>query len=201
MNPGDEVLVSAPYWVSYPEQIGITGAKMIAVETSVESDFKWTVTDLKAAFTNKTKAIVLNSPSNPTGTIYTEDELRAICEWAVENDLWIISDEIYDKLIYEGSHICVPSLSSAIKDRTILVNGVSKSYAMTGWRIAFLRHLSRLLQRFLAYNLIQHPTSIAQYAAIEVYQMDQSILNDMRSIFNSRRELMIGLLKLFLELQ
>ncbi|MEK9727295.1 MAG: pyridoxal phosphate-dependent aminotransferase [Candidatus Margulisiibacteriota bacterium] len=193
LNPGDEVLVSAPYWVSYPEQIAMTGAKMVPVQTSVDSDFKWRVSDLAAAITPQTKAIVLNSPSNPTGSVYTESELRALCEWAVENDLWIISDEIYDKLIYVGQHICVPSLSNAIKEKTILVNGVSKSYAMTGWRIGYFaapEPIAAAVSRLQSHTT-SNPTSIAQYAAIEAYRMDQSILDDMKSIFNARREMMI----------
>ena len=197
LNPEDEVLVSAPYWVSYPEQIAITGAKMVAVQTSVDSDFKWTLSDLSNALTSKTKAIVLNSPSNPTGSVYTESELREICDWAVEHDLWIISDEIYDKLVYQGQHICVPSLSDKIKDKTILVNGVSKSYAMTGWRIGYFaapKDIAAGVARLQSHTT-SNPTSIAQYAAIEAYRMDQSILNDMRDVFNSRRQKMIQLLQ------
>ena len=196
LNPGDEVIVPAPYWVSYPEQISLTGGVMVPVSTSVDSDFKVTVDVLEKARTNQTKAIVLNSPSNPTGTIYAEEELRAIADWAVSHDLWIISDEIYDKLIYSDHHVCLPSLSEKIKEKTILVNGVSKSYAMTGWRIGYFaapEQIAAAVARLQSHTT-SNPTSIAQYAAIEAFQMDQSVLNEMRETFNKRRKRMIELL-------
>ena len=197
LNPGDEVIVSAPYWVSYPEQIAMTGARMVTLNTTVESDFKMTVADLNNVYTNKAKAIVLNSPSNPTGSIYSESELRAICEWALEKDVWIISDEIYDKLVYGGEHVCVSSLSEQIKQKTILVNGVSKSYAMTGWRIGYFaapKEVASAVSRLQSHTT-SNPTSIAQYAAIEAFTMDQGVLDDMRTVFNTRRELMISMLQ------
>ncbi len=197
LNPGDEVIVSAPYWVSYPEQIALSGASMVVAETSFETDFKVSVNQLKLLKTDRTKAIVLNSPSNPTGTIYTKEELLAISNWAVENNLWIISDEIYDKLVYnDNEHICVASLSDAIKDRVILVNGVSKSYAMTGWRIGYFaapKPVSVAVSRLQSHTT-SNPTSIAQYAAIEAFTMNQSILGDMIQKFNVRRELMVDML-------
>lgn len=197
LNPGDEVIVPAPYWVSYPEQIALTGGIMVPVSTTVDSDFKVSVHDLEQARTPQTKAIVMNSPSNPTGTIYTEDELRAIAEWAVSHNLWIISDEIYDKLIYADQHVCLPSLSEKIKARTILVNGVSKSYAMTGWRIGYFAAPASIATAVaqLQSHTTSNPTSIAQYAAIEAFQMDQSVLHGMRQTFNGRRQRMIERLK------
>ncbi len=197
LNPGDEVIVPAPYWVSYPEQIALMGAKMVPVSTSVDTDFKVSVAALEGAITDRTKAIVLNSPSNPTGTVYSESELRAIAEWAVSKNLWIISDEIYDKLIYSESHVCMASLSEAIKARTILVNGVSKSYAMTGWRIGYFAapaHIATAVARLQSHTT-SNPTSIAQYAAIEAFRMDQSILTEMKQTFNARRERMTQYLR------
>ena len=139
LTSGDEVLVPAPYWVSYPEQIRLSGGVMVSVPTSSDTDFKITIDQLDSYVTDRTKAIVLNSPSNPTGSVYSHDELLQIANWAVEHDLWIISDEIYDKLTYDNaSHVCVASLSDAIKRHTILIHGVSKTYAMTGWRIGYL---------------------------------------------------------------
>lgn len=197
LNPGDEVIVSAPYWVSYPEQIALAGASMVVAETSVETDFKMSVDQLKLLKTDKTKAIVVNSPSNPTGTIYSEDELRAIATWAVENNIWIISDEIYDKLVYDNQkHVSVAALSEVIKEKVILVNGVSKSYAMTGWRIGYFaapKPVAVAVSRLQSHTT-SNPTSIAQYAAIEAFTMDQVILDDMILKFDTRRKLMVKLL-------
>jgi aspartate aminotransferase len=196
LNPGDEVLVQAPYWVSYPEQIALSGAKMVPVETTAASNFKWTPSDILSAITPNTTAIVINSPSNPTGTVYSADELRAIANVALDHDLWIISDEIYDKLVYVGQHTCMASLSDAIKQKTVLVNGVSKSYAMTGWRIGYFAapvEVSAAVSRLQSHTT-SNPTSIAQYAAIEAFQMDQSVLHHMQELFNARRLKMIALL-------
>ena len=193
LNPGDEVIVPAPYWVSYPEQIALTGGVMVCVPTTVDSDFKVSVKQLEQVKTDRTKALVMNSPSNPTGTVYTREELMAIGDWAVSNNVWIISDEIYDKLIYDDPHVCFSTLSEKIKEKTLLVNGVSKSYAMTGWRIGYMagpEPVASAVARLQSHTT-SNPTSIAQYAAIEAFQMDQSILNTMKDTFNSRRQRMI----------
>ncbi len=195
-NPGDEVIVPTPFWVSYPEQIALTGATMIPVETTVDTDFKVSIDALEHVFSSKTKAIVLNSPSNPTGTVYSKDELKVIADWAVEKDIWIISDEIYDKLTYSETHYCMASLSDDIKNKTILVNGVSKSYAMTGWRIGYFaapEHISGAVARLQSHTT-SNPTSISQYAAIEAFRMDQAILTEMKQTFDRRRKRMIQLL-------
>ena len=196
LNPGDEVIVQSPYWVSYPEQIALAGATMVTVETPATSDFKLTPEALSNVLTDRTRAIVINSPSNPTGSVYSASELMAIAQWAVDHDLWIISDEIYDKLVYKGEHVCMASLSDAIKEKTILINGVSKSYAMTGWRIGYFAApapIAGAVSRLQSHTT-SNPTSVAQYAAIEAFQMDQSILADMRTTFNARRHRMIELL-------
>ena len=137
LNPQDEVLIPAPYWVSYPEMVKLADGVPVVVNTSEENDFKATVEDFEKALTPKTKAIILNSPSNPTGMVYSEAELRKIADFAVENNLYVISDEVYEHLIYEGKHISIASLSEDIKERTVTINGVSKTYAMPGWRIGF----------------------------------------------------------------
>jgi aspartate aminotransferase len=193
LNLGDEVIVPAPYWVSYPEQIALAGGRMVVVPTHAQTNFKVTVDQLQSVLTPNTRAIVINSPSNPTGVVYSESELRRIAEWAVTHDLWIISDEIYDKLIYDASHVCMASLSQSIKEHTILINGVSKSYAMTGWRIGYLAAPAAVASAVsrLQSHTTSNPTSIAQYAAIEAFQMDQSLLSEMHAAFNSRRLRMI----------
>ena len=194
LNPGEEVILPAPYWVSYPDQIRVAGGSIVEALTTVDSDFKVTVNQLDALKTSRTKALVLNSPSNPTGTVYSREELQAIAEWAVANDIWIISDEIYDKLIYGNhAHTCVASFSDSIKQKTVLVNGVSKTYAMTGYRIGYFaapKHVAAAVSRLQSHTT-SNPTSIAQYAAIEALTMDQSILNDMFKIFDRRRLYMI----------
>jgi aspartate aminotransferase len=198
LSAGDQVLVPAPYWVSYPEQIRLAGATMVSVSTSSDANFKVTTDQLEAAFTDKTKAIVLNSPSNPTGSVYTRQELTAIAEWAVQKNIWIISDEIYDKLVYgDEEHVCMASLSPEVKARTILINGVSKSYAMTGWRIGYFAAPTQVAQAVsrLQSHTTSNPTSISQYAAIEAFSMDQSVLNPMKAAFSTRRDLMVQTLQ------
>ena len=136
LNKGDEVIIPVPYWVSYPELVKLSDGVPIFVNTLKENDYKYTIKDLEKVVTKKTKAILLNSPNNPTGSIYTKEELREIAEFAKKYDLIIVSDEIYEKLIYDGNkHISIASLSEDAYKRTIVINGLSKSYAMTGWRI------------------------------------------------------------------
>ena len=135
-DEGDEVIIPAPFWVSYPEMVKIAGGTPVIVHTKAENGFKASADEIRTAVTDKTKAIVLNSPCNPTGMVYTEDELRAIADLAVEKDLFVISDEIYEHLIYDGEKaVSIASFNDKIKDLTIIINGVSKTYAMTGWRI------------------------------------------------------------------
>lgn len=193
LNPGDEVIVPSPYWVSYPEQIALAGGRMVTVATTVDRDFKLTPDDLEAVVTPKTTAIVMNSPSNPTGCVYSESELRAIGDWAVAKGVWIVSDEIYDKLIYDHPHVSIPTLSPDIKERTVLVNGVSKSYAMTGWRVGYFAAptpVAAAVSRLQSHTT-SNPTSIAQYAAIEAFSMDQSPLDAVKQTFRKRRDVMV----------
>jgi len=167
-GPGDEVIIPAPYWVSYPDQVRMSGARPVIVDTS-STDFKITPRVLADAITPRTRAIILNSPSNPTGVMYSQDELSAIAEIVVKNDLFVVSDEIYERLLYRGAEfVSIAALGEEIKARTLVVNGVSKTYAMTGWRIGYAAGDSELIS---AMNKIQshstsNPCSISQRAAL-----------------------------------
>lgn len=193
-NPGDEIIVPAPYWVSYTEMIKMADGVPVIIETTEEDNFKFTAKQLKDAITPKTKALVLNSPSNPTGMLYSEAELREIAEIAVENDIFVIADEIYEKLIYDGKeHVSIASFNEEIKNRTIIVNGVSKSYAMTGWRIGFTAANAEVTK--VMANMQSHaasnPSSISQAAALEAYVGDQNTVEEMRKVFEERRNYMV----------
>ena len=156
LNPGDEVIVPAPYWVSYCEMVSMCGGVPVVVETTEGADFKITPAQLEAAIGPKTKALMLNNPSNPTGMIYSESELRAIAEICVRHDLYVIADEIYYKLVYGGKPFTsFASLGEDVKERTIIVNGVSKSYAMTGWRIGYAaanKQIAKLMGNYLSHS-------------------------------------------------
>lgn len=190
LNPGDEVIIASPYWVSYPEAIKLADGVPAIVETKEENGFKFNIDELKEAINKKTKAIVLNSPGNPTGTVYTKEELQKIAEIAVENKIYIISDEIYEKLIYVGEHISIASLGEEIKDLTIIVNGMSKAYAMTGWRIGFTasnKEIAKLMSNIQGHTT-SNSNSIAQYASIEGLRGNQDEVKNMVEEFKKRRE-------------
>jgi len=194
LNPGDEVIIPVPYWVSYPEFIKLSGGTPIPVETREENDFKFDIKDLENALTSKTKAIILNSPSNPTGATYSLEELKIIANWAVKNNIFVISDEIYEKLVYDGyEHISIASLGDDIKRLTILINGMSKAYAMTGWRIGYAAADEEIVK--VMTNIQSHttsnPCSISQYASVEGLLGDQSIIEEMKSQFIVRRNYMV----------
>lgn len=189
LNPGDEVIIASPYWVSYPESVKLAGGVPVIVETAEENGFKFDIDDLKNAVNEKTKAIILNSPGNPTGTVYSEEELKAIAEVAVENNIFVVSDEIYEKLIYDGKHVSIASFGDEIKDLTIVVNGMSKAYAMTGWRIGFTasnKEIAKLMSNIQG-HITSNPNSIAQYASIEGLRGDQSAVESMREEFEKRK--------------
>lgn len=191
LNPGDEVIIPTPYWVSYPEQVKIAGGVPVYVEGTTESNFKVTAAQVEAAVTAKTKAIILNSPGNPTGMIYTKEELEEIVRVCQEKDLLIISDEIYEKLIYGGKkHISPAQLSDDAKERTLIINGVSKSHSMTGWRIGYIAGDSTIVQAMtnLASHSTSNPTTTAQYATIEAYNGPQDTVEEMRQDFEARME-------------
>lgn len=194
LDPGDEVIVPAPYWVSYTEMIKMADGVPVVIDTKEEDNFKFTPNHFKSSITSKTKAIVLNSPSNPTGMIYDECELKAIAEIAVANNLYVIADEIYEKLIYDGKkHVSIASFGEDIKKRTIIVNGVSKSYAMTGWRIGFTAAAPEITK--VMANMQSHaasnPSSISQAAALEAYNGTQETVEEMRKVFEERRNFMV----------
>lgn len=190
LNPDDEVIVSVPFWVSYPELIKLADGIPVFVGTKESNGFKYTVEALNSVLTKKTKAIILNSPNNPTGTVYSKEELIEIAEFAKVNDLIIISDEIYEKLIYgTQKHISIASLSKDAYDRTIVINGVSKSYAMTGWRIGYAAGNQKIIK--LMSNIQSHttsnPNSIAQYASVEALNGDQNPIQIMNSEFKKKK--------------
>ncbi|MBU5314294.1 pyridoxal phosphate-dependent aminotransferase [Tissierella carlieri] len=193
LNPGDEVIFAVPYWVSYPELVSLADGVPVCIETKEENDFKFNVEDLNKVLTDKTKAIILNSPSNPTGSIYSEEELRAIAEWAVKNNIFVISDEIYEKLIYDDNkHVCIASFNEEIKRLTIVINGMSKSHAMTGWRIGYAAAHEEIIK--VMSNIQSHatsnPCSISQYASVEGLSGDQGSVEEMKKHFVERRNYM-----------
>lgn len=189
LDPLDEVLIPTPYWVSYADQIKMAEGRPVFVEVTETSDFKVRVDQLEAARTDKTKVLVLNSPSNPTGMIYSRDELLAIGNWAVEHDILILADDIYGRLVYNG-HTFTPisSLSDAIRKQTVVINGVSKTYAMTGWRIGYAVGEAEIISAMskIAGQTTSNPTAVAQYAAIEALIGEQDRVEEMRQAFEER---------------
>ncbi|WP_142667267.1 pyridoxal phosphate-dependent aminotransferase [Enterococcus faecalis] len=189
LNVGDEVIIPVPYWVSYGEQVKLAEGKPVFVSSTQEQSFKVSVAQLEAVRTDKTKAIILNSPSNPTGIIYTEEELRQISEWAVAHNILIIADDIYGRLVYNGHRFTpIATISEAIRQQTIIINGVSKTYAMTGWRIGFAVGDEKIIQAMtqLASQSTSNPVAVSQYAAIEALTGEQSTVEDMRQAFEKR---------------
>ncbi len=193
LNPGDEVIIAVPYWVSYPEMVKISGGTPVYIHTKEENDFKFTISDLNQALNDKTKAIILNSPSNPTGSIYTKEELSEIANWAIKNNIFVISDEIYERLVYDGEHISIASINDDIKNQTIVINGMSKAYAMTGWRIGYAAANEEIVK--VMSNIQSHttsnPCSISQYASVEGLLGDQSNVEKMKKQFENRRNYMV----------
>jgi aspartate aminotransferase len=193
LNPGDEVIIPNPFWVSYPEFVKLSDGVPVYVETKESNGFKYDIEDIKNAITPKTKALLLNSPSNPTGAVYDEEDLRKIAEIAVEKGIFVISDEIYEKLIYEGKHISIASFNEEIKKLTIVINGMSKAYAMTGWRIGYAAAHEDIVK--VMTNIQSHstsnPNSIAQYASVEALNGTKEEIEKMRESFESRRDYMV----------
>ncbi len=193
-NPGDEVIIPAPYWVSYLEMVKMADAVPVIVEAEEASGFKFTAQQIRQALTGKTKAIIINSPSNPTGMVYSREELKEFADLAVERGLFIVSDEIYEKLIYDGyEHISIASFNEKIKEQTIIINGVSKTYAMTGWRIGYTAS-NETIAKIMA-NMQSHatsnPNSIAQKAAEAAINGDQEIIKPMVAEFTKRRDYIV----------
>ena len=194
LNPGDEVILPAPYWVSYAEMIRMCGAVPVVIESTHEEDFKITPEKLQAAITEKTKLMVLNNPSNPTGMIYSREELEALAGVCIANDLYIISDEIYYCLVYDGRPFTsIAALGEQVRARTILINGVSKAYAMTGWRIGYSaapEHITKLMSNYLGHSTAA-PSTISQAAAVEAFRGSQESVSMMRAAFEARRDYMV----------
>lgn len=194
VNPGDEVILPAPFWVSYYELIKMAGGVPVIVNATEEEDFKMTAEKLAAAVTPKTKALILNNPSNPTGMMYTKAELEAIADICVKNEIYVISDEIYYGLIYDGREFTsFASLGDEVKELTILVNGVSKSYAMTGWRIGYTASsakLAKVMSNFLSHST-SAPSSVSQWAAVEALTGPQEGIRAMRDEFEKRRNYIV----------
>jgi len=190
---GDEVLIPAPYWVSYPDMVRLAGAEPVIVPTTERNSWKMRAADFENAMTPRTKMLILNTPGNPTGAVYTREELEAIVEVAAEEDIYILSDEIYEKLVYdEAQHVSIASLSQEAYDLTITVNGFSKAYAMTGWRLGYMaasEAVAKAVDNIQSHST-SHPCSFAQKGAVAALKGDQQPLIDMRDEFSMRRNYM-----------
>ena len=198
LNPGDEVIVPAPYWVSYPEMVAINGGNPVFINTKIEDNFKLTAADLEKAITPKTKWLIFNSPSNPTGAAYTEAELKALTDVLVRHPhVWILTDDMYEHLVYGDFVFTTPAqVEPSLYDRTLTMNGVSKAYAMTGWRIGYA---AGPLQLIKAMDMVQGQQtsgacSIAQWAAVEALNGTQDFIPENKKIFQARRDLVVSML-------
>lgn len=195
LNPGDEVILSNPSWVSYVELIKLADGIPVIVDGEKENGYKYSIETLEAVITDKTKAILINSPNNPTGQIYNKEELEKIADFAKRHNLMIISDEIYEKLIYGGQeHVSIASLSEDAYERTIVINGMSKTYAMTGWRVGYTASSERVAKIITSIqsHMTSNVCSIAQYASIEALNGPQDDINKMKKAFEERRNQMIA---------
>jgi aspartate aminotransferase len=190
---GDEVLIPSPYWVSYPDMVRLAGAEPVIVPTTERNGWKMRASDFENAMTPRTKMLILNSPGNPSGSVYTREELEGIVEVAAEEDIYILSDEIYEKLVYDDvKHVSVASLSQEAYDLTITVNGFSKAYAMTGWRLGYMaasEAVAKAVDNIQSHST-SHPCSFAQKGAVAALKGDQQPLADMRDEFSMRRNYM-----------
>ena len=198
ISEGDEVIIPSPYWVSYPSMVQLCGGTPVFVETKAENGWKITADEFADAMTPRTKLIILTTPHNPTGAVYTEEELRAIGEVAIDEDILILSDEIYEHLIYDDAkHVSIASLSKELYDLTITINGFSKSYAMTGWRLGYSAAPEAIAQtiRLIQDHTSSNATTFAQYGAIEALNGDQSFVSDLREEYDFRRQYVVERLK------
>jgi aspartate aminotransferase len=192
LNDGDEIIIPIPYWVSYPEQVKLAGGVPVYVEGYEENQFKITPEQLLKSITPKTKAVIINSPSNPTGVLYTAEELMELGKICLEHNILIVSDEIYEKLVYgDIQHVSIAQLSSQLKEQTIVINGVSKSHSMTGWRIGYAAGNNQIIKAMtnLASHSTSNPTTTSQYAAIAAYNGPQEPVEEMRKAFEERLEI------------
>jgi aspartate/methionine/tyrosine aminotransferase len=197
LNPGDEVLIPAPYWTTYPESVYLAGGVAVPVMTSDADGFRVTVDELEKARTAKTKLLVFVSPSNPTGAVVRPDDVAAIGRWAAEHDIWVMADEIYEHLVYgDATHVSMPVVAPELGDRWIVVNGVAKTYAMTGWRIGWMIGPPDVMQAAVNYQsqTTSNIGNISQRAAVAALNGDLSAVAEMRSAFDRRRRLMTSML-------
>ena len=194
-DAGDEVIIPAPYWTSYPEMVRAVGAEPVFVETKQENNWKITAQEFDDAMTGSTKMIIINSPNNPTGAVYSREELAAIGEVAASEDILILSDEIYEKLIYgESEHVSIGSISDEIRKLTITINGFSKAYSMTGWRLGYTAATKEIADAIdtIQSHSTSNPTTFAQYGAIAALSGDQSEITDMVEEYDIRRQYVLG---------
>lgn len=200
INPGDEVILPTPYWLTYPELIGLAQGKTVYVDCVKENGYKMTADRLEKAITEKTKCVIINSPNNPTGAVYSEDELKSIAKVIEKHGLYVISDEIYEKLVYGGAkHYSIACCSDYMKEHTVVVNGVSKSYAMTGWRIGYFaapRDIAKAAASMQSHTA-SNPCSISQYASVEALTSTESdkFISEMQKTFDERRKYMVEVLQ------
>ena len=200
IDEGDEVILPAPYWLTYPELIKLAGGKCVIVDTKKENGYKMTADEFKASITDKTKALIFNSPNNPTGAVYTEEEVKAIAAVAEEKGIFVISDEIYEKLVYGGhKHYSIANYSEKMKEQTIIINGMSKTYAMTGWRIGYLAAPLAIAKAIssMQSHTTSNACSIAQYASVTALTDPEGdkFIENMQKVFDERRNLMVDTLK------
>lgn len=193
VNPGDEVVIPAPYWVTYPELVKWMGGTPVIVPTTKENDFKMTAESLQKACSDKTKAIILNNPCNPTGSVYTKEELESLAQVIIQNDLYCISDEVYEYFVYNTTFTSAAAIEG-MAERTIVINGFSKSHCMTGWRIGYNAApapIAKIIGKIQG-QATHHPSNVAQYAALAALQMDKSNVNMMQKAFKLRRDYMLS---------
>ena len=197
LSPGDEVILLAPYWMTYADQIRLAGGVPVVIHTTVENDFIPTYEQLQSAVSAKTKAILINSPSNPTGAVLPRQTLKEIAALAIRHGLWIVADEIYERLVYGVTAESIGTLSSEVYEQTITIGGCSKTYAMTGWRIGFAAAPVRVAKSMsnLQDQVTSNPTSFAQVGAATAFRLPGSVVDDMRNEFQARRDLIVGLLR------
>ena len=194
VDEGDEVIIPTPYWLTYDEQVKLCGGKSIFVKTKRENGYKITPEELENAITDKTACLILNSPSNPSGVVYSEQELKKLAEVILKHGIYVVSDEIYEKLVYDGvKHYSIASVSEEMKKKTIVINGVSKAYAMTGWRIGYLacdEQIAKVINNVQSHTT-SNATSISQFASITALNEGDNFINEMNLIFNKRKTFII----------
>ncbi len=195
VNPGDEVVIPAPYWVSYSEIVSMCGGIPVVAQTRESDEFKLTPEELDAVITDRTKCVMFNSPSNPTGMMYTREDLTELADVFIRRDVYIIADEIYYKLVYDGREfVSIGALGEDVRERTVIINGVSKSYAMTGWRVGYSlapAHITKIMANYVSHSTAA-PSTLSQWAAVEALTGPQDTVEEMRQAFESRRNYMVA---------